>query len=1286
MNTPVPDPTLSAVAAPAPRMRDELQAALNGSMPQTPADFAKQLFHEKWGRDIDPQTAVLVTLDYNYQGHPPQDGIHQGQIFKSQTLIQALLGNYQKVGDDRFGENAFGLVTPHDIGPSVRIVEHVDEFALRGSGNHSTYEGIYRRAVPQTYGPQTQIALRPADFKHWVWTLELKDLYQAYLDRAWPSDTAITASHAYALRTSVKAAFVMNAFLQRHENSLSQKGLELALQAAGLPAGQTWDKLTFEQMQAATRMPSSIMAGRLEVYRYTATDIWTYRERNGSRILFYIPGNSSPFHEFSDAAQMQRWVVAQGRSEDTRHAVAQHYAENDRTDGNFHAGVLTALEAMAQYPDTHWLTKTAGWFNNDGPWDPAEYIGFEQAGAATDPFAQLVLCIKRAAQAGVETIRDDAQVNRDNLSAFVEPLVQWINRFGALALFVPGGEGLLALAGLIDAGYGLDQAVNGKTANERSEGVTRTVFGLLNALPMAGGAALVEREAADIDDLAKPPRGPGETEAVSSVLEPARPSAVPVPTRVALLRGIGPSVASFSDEMLAQIAKVSAVDDDMLRLMQQGRPLTPLLADTISRFRIDQELGLAGQPELFDSRYRLLQQSGNEWVRLFQQQYPGLPTGAIEQMLDRYGVDIGTAPDVSEARHVFKRLDSKARQYQQHVRLNRAYEGLYLRSVLNPESDTLALHSLDNLPGWPQSLRIDLLDESASGRVLDRIGAPVTTDVRQLIKSEKHYRLRDRKTDLYTALLGLLSDDERSALQLTSRDPASELRLKLADRAMSRSDYMQGLRSMDSKLPFKPQGLRGGGFPQTAQGESMNHEMMRLQLKEVYPEFSSADADQVLQRAGAGAQAHIDGLKQQLQQLHTDLSSWVDQATNDAADMDIDFLVPGEEGTQGLTQAQISARNVAMLQEVIRYEVETRTELADEMIAIWQKRDPEQGSHYSGSHLTGFRMEMDFEDFHRLPTLNVRLLDLSELTMQGFHLFERESLNGFLESFPNLRTLNLQGFDLRLPNIDGELESSLPPAIAQLRHLTSLNLQSTEMRLRESTAGQFCELVQLQTLNLSENPLMVPPVVLGMNELRSLNLRNTRISACPLISMDQPYLNRLDLRANRITRVPPAVINQAISRDRVLLQGNPLSDEDTLLRIVEHRKRTGINLWLSDLGLSHGDVVDWLREGSEEQRQARRLIWERLAARPQGERFLRVLDGLVLTADFRVDYLSLQARVWQLLGQADASEQLWARLTQDVEVAEMDADNPFAIFAALEERARLYRDWVALGQPFPIEH
>ena len=163
-------------------------------------------------------------------------------------------------------------------------------------------------------------------------------------------------------------------------------------------------------------------------------------------------------------------------------------------------------------------------------------------------------------------------------------------------------------------------------------------------------------------------------------------------------------MASFSDDVLAQIGRVSAVDDDMLRLMHTGRPPTPLLADTISRFKLDQELGGAGKTTLFNSRYAALQQSEHEWVRLFQHQYPGLPKSAIEQMLDRYGVDIRTSPDAVEVRQVIKRLDSKARQYQQHVRLNRAYEGFYLRSIDNPETDTLALHSLPHLPGWPKEL------------------------------------------------------------------------------------------------------------------------------------------------------------------------------------------------------------------------------------------------------------------------------------------------------------------------------------------------------------------------------------------------------------------------------------------------------------------------------------------------------------------------------------------------------------------------------------------------------
>ncbi|CAI8771036.1 MULTISPECIES: dermonecrotic toxin domain-containing protein [Pseudomonas] len=1275
-------------------LRETLTSVVGAALPQSPEQFGAQLIKAKWGPDIDPQKALLVTLDYRYRGHPPQDGIEQGQVANTQTLVQALLANYQTVGDGRFAESAFGLYTPPDVGPSVRIVEHVDEFADHGNGNHHTYEGIYRQTTPQVYGPATQIALRPAAFKQWVWELDLQTRYQAYLDRAWPSDKRIVQAAPYDLRTSAKAAFIMSACLQHQEGSLSQEGLVLAMQAAGLPAQQTWNALTIGQVQAPTRISAPIEVGRLTIYRYTSDDIWCYRHRHSGRVLLNIPGNSSPLHEFADFRHLRQWIVDQGRVAATRQALVAHFAEDDREDGTFHAGVSTALEGMAVYPKEHWLKKNAGLFNNDGFWDPQDYIDLERVSTDTDPFAQLVLTMKQASMASVKTIRDDAQVNRDNLSAVVEPLVQWINRLGPLALFIPGGEGVLVLAGLIDAGYGLDQAVNGKTPEQRSEGVTRTVFGLLNALPLAGAVAALKGEE-EIAGTLHEPREPGSEPHPETPAEPAPGSApVPVSTRVELMRGVCTPLAAFSDEVLAQIARVSTVDDDMLRLMHAGRPPTPLLADTITRFKLDQELEIVADPQaragLFNARYQALQHSDQEWVRLFQREYQGLPKSAVEQILDRSGVDINRPVDADEALLLFKRLDSKSREYQQHARLNRAYEGLYLRSIVHPETDVLALHSLPRLPGWPKDLRIEVHDGSISGRVLDRCGPPDSADCRRLIKVGDRYRYSTMAatdgegSDLFTALVDLLSGEERAAMSLRSPDAASQLRLRIGTHALPRSELILGLNRMDSRLPFEARGLRGGGFPNTPQAAALTHEIMRLQVKNLYPDFTDAQADELLLMAGNGAQALVDRLILEMQQLHADLRQWIDQAVLDVDDMDVDFLAVDDDDAAGMSPEQVAAHNVELLQTVIGYERETRIELGDELMGIWQKCPPQINRVMSGETFSGYRLDMGFEDYHRLPTMNVRFNEVVELSMRGLHLVERESLSDFLESFPNLRSLNLERVDLRQLNADSVLEGVLPPPIRQMTRLTTLNLSSTFLQLQESTASQFRELASLQMLDLSDNPLTVPPVVLGMNELRVLNLRNTGISHCPIGIADQPYFTSLDLRGNRIGRVPYSILIQAVSRDRVKLWGNPLTDEDTLLHLVSHRERTGINLWLSEPGADYGSATPWLEEGDESVRETRQQIWQRLAVKPSGSALLRVVDGLSLTADFRVGYWSLQARVWRLLHEADASEELWGWLLHCVETRMVDADNPFRLFVVLEDRVRLYCDWVAMGRPIPL--
>lgn len=1235
---------------------------LDAVLPMTVAQYAAQLILQRWGEA--PLKALLVDLNYDFYGYPAVGHVHLGKVRMSQALVQVLLDNYQTVGAGRFGETAFGLYTPPLVGPQVRIAE-IDE-SINPGGGFRDYEGIYRKTEPQRYGPDTQLALQPAAFKQWVWELEFKDLYAAYVRDAWPRDETVLAAPAYPLRTAVKAAFVMAAWLQRQENSLSGEGLSLVLRAAGIDPERRWAQLTVEQLQMQASIPRSIEAARLMIYRYTASDIWSFKDKSSGRRVLYVPGNSSPFHEFGDLHALRAWLVGIGGDATRRSALAAHFAEEDREDGTFHAGVLTALEGMATYPRQYTLKKGHGFFNNDGYWPAQDYIDLQTVEAGIDPFAQWVLVMKHAAQASIERIHDDAQVNRDNLSAVVEPIAQWVEKFGPLALFVPGAEGLLALAGLIDAGYGLAQAVDGRTADERSAGVTRTVFGLLNALPiaMAGVALKTEERAA-----ARLVHEPEVVEAPTSAL------ATEGTERLRLLRGLGPAVESFSDEMLGQIAQVCDIDNELLALMQAGRrPPTPILADTLTRFRLDQEVQHEAQAaELFTQRYAALQHSEHEWVKLFQQQYPDLPKNAIEQMLDRSGVDIEAPHTPADAKRVLKALGAKAQQYAFNVRLTRAYEGLYLRSVKPADSDVLALHSLRRLPGWSPQTRIEIIDgASPNARVLDSIGPRGGGHYRQLIKQGSRYQTNppggSKTVDFPTALLEALPAQQRSALGLRPDSALQDLRLKLREAALPRAELLVGLRRMDVGMPFDSLGLRGGGYPTTAQGEVLSRDIVKLQVKEIYPQMTAQELDAWIDEAGVSAQTRLASLTDQLQQLRVDLADWIEQVEADAEDMDIDFLEPGEEDAEGLSLEEIEEENDGRLSEAMDHERRTRIDLATELEALWQRCSDTVNRVYFDGQFVGFSLDMDFEQLHRLPSLNVKLPDVVVLSASNFALTQLESLSGFLECLPNLRTLDLGATDLRILMPGGGLRASLPEAISQMKQLTRLDLHETGLTLTEQTAGKLGELTRLETLDLSDNPLEVPPLVLKLTALRRLYLRATGIRVCPVGVLDRPYLERLDLRDNRITRIPPAVRIQSVVADNLLLAGNPLSDADTLRWVVSHRQQTGISVWT---GLRNSDVLQpdaWLVGLSPEDAASQAQRWQRLVAQAGSERLFGALEVLRRTADFQVDYLALQQRVWHLIDALEASPTLCRHLFREVRWPAVSGNDPLAGLAGLENR------------------
>lgn len=480
---------------------DRFTSSLAASIPLSPAAYADQLIQQRWGEHIDPRHTRLLTLHYDYAGHEAaQDQPKQGNVAHALSLTNALLTNYQAVGDNRVGENAFGLYTPARIGPTVETSNTANRFPA--DLGHYTYEGVYRQTQSSRYDPSNQISeISPADFKKWIWELDFKEKYRAYLQTVWPADAAINAASANNQRTLVKTAFVKTAFLQQAENTLSTAGLKLALEAAGLDAHQRWNDITPQQLQNSTRPASNIVVAPLAIHGYAATDILSVRDRDSHRILLYIPGNSSPLHEFDNSASLQTWLAAEVRDLAKREVLLTHFKTADLEDGGpfiwNKSGVKSALDGIAAYPKMRSVDqqKYAGAIyphhrpGSDEVWNPAHYVQFPALATDQDPFAHLVLGIKQSTLAMVdEKIRDKSDVRWDNVNWYVKSTIKLAQSPLVLPLMMEFPV-TFALLGLVDAGYGVNQALNGTTAEQRKAGATRAAFGLFNAIPFVAYGA-----------------------------------------------------------------------------------------------------------------------------------------------------------------------------------------------------------------------------------------------------------------------------------------------------------------------------------------------------------------------------------------------------------------------------------------------------------------------------------------------------------------------------------------------------------------------------------------------------------------------------------------------------------------------------------------------------------------------------------------------------------------------------------------------------------------------------
>lgn len=419
--------------------------------------------------EADPDELLMTTLYINQWEKEPG----RAKVAYSMTLTEAFMRDWQQNGNGQFF-NHLGHLSPYkEGGYPARVVE-----GRLDLGPCRAYEAIYRKTSPQRYDRSTHMAINPQDFKLYVWDFDLQSHYQDSLKRFWHR-------HGDDYNLLIKAALLKSAFVQHQEGSLSAEDKELVLRALGLTPDQTWDALTFRAFADAP-LPHDVTIRELILYRYVATDIIVIRDEHTDRLVMYVPGNSSPLHAFQHLSELRSWIALQCQGPRRRKALEGHFKVEDVADGFTYTGLHQTLAGLAAFP--HKLdVKT-------GHWDPTKIVHLGDA-LSPWPFSHFKYNVQsRLESDGNQLIRSQADYNKE-ISA--EVLYWAVTVTGVVAMAVPALWIPLAAMSVALVGLGIDEAIEGRTLEERQDGVDRIVFGVLNAVPaVIGGAAASSRLAA----------------------------------------------------------------------------------------------------------------------------------------------------------------------------------------------------------------------------------------------------------------------------------------------------------------------------------------------------------------------------------------------------------------------------------------------------------------------------------------------------------------------------------------------------------------------------------------------------------------------------------------------------------------------------------------------------------------------------------------------------------------------------------------------------------------------
>ncbi|MFJ2539097.1 NEL-type E3 ubiquitin ligase domain-containing protein [Pseudomonas sp. NPDC087614] len=653
----------------------------------------------------------------------------------------------------------------------------------------------------------------------------------------------------------------------------------------------------------------------------------------------------------------------------------------------------------------------------------------------------------------------------------------------------------------------------------------------------------------------------------------------------------------------------------------------------------------AERRSVFDRMYQRYDQSEADEVKTLRSVFADIPARYAQRLIDQ-------APSVERLHlrstgRVPLRLAQRVRKASAAVRLDRALSGLLVPQVANADSEKLAIQLLPRLSGWDPNLRLTLRDKTLNGPVLEAIGNEAATPLKTctLVKSSGGYeaftgdgkslgRVASEPDNLYAAILKALPSAQRTTAGFA--DPviadSARLRSQLLNIALDEREASARVLTTGKFEPLvsDPPCIQGDH----AMPESPHPRALLRKVRRLYPGFTEAQASEFIDRSGNDPltrATRVKGLRRDLEQLRKVLEVW----TQDQAGM----TLMGED-----------------LREV-RHSRKTAAEMIEDGFRRLFLATDESGKSICVLNLDGMRVGT-------LPTLppGLNFDHIQQLSLKNME--QGDDLVYFLKSFKHAESVDL----------DGNALTRLPEVLSHMPDLTRVSLAGNRIKLTEHTLVKLANLRTLHSLNLNSNPLGATPEVGKMFDLRSLCLRDTRVTELPKGLERLPHLDWVDLRENQIKQLPDWLFKTSRRFSEALdLRGNPLSLASRT-HLADYRNNVGVGMGYLENDNARLDEQKarslWFEGGAGGDWAQRDRIWTLFKEDPRAEGLFHLLAELGNTADSEKVAKDTCRRVWAVLEAAETdailSEQVFDLAANPINCTDSAAVNFSQLELAVE--------------------